>query len=99
MQRAYLRTLVSDEVIEEHKRQPFGQHSEPLERLLNHFRVMPIKGKYAIKRDEASDNFHIVALSGERGVAPRIVNDTRYETVEAAYHGVFLRQVEELMGA
>ena len=98
IQRRFLRTLVSDTVIEEHRRKPLGQHSEPLERLLNHFRTMPMAGKYAVRRDEAAGAYSIVALSGERGVAPTPVGDTRYATVEEAYHGIFLRRIEELMG-
>lgn len=98
MQRRFLRTLVCDAVIEEHRRKPMGQHSEPLERLLHHFRTMPMAGKYAVRHDRAHGAFAIVALSGERGVPPRFVDDTRYPTVEEAYHAIFLKRVAELMG-
>jgi branched-chain amino acid transport system permease protein len=97
MQREFLKTLVCDEVIQEHKNDPLGQHSEPLERLLLYFRSLPIPGKYAIKRDQGSATFRIVMLSGVRGDPPRQVDDTKYETLMDAYHGIFLRQVDELV--
>ena len=40
-----------------------------------------------------------MALSGVRGRSPRLVEDKIYETVEAAYHGLFLRRVQDLMEA
>jgi branched-chain amino acid transport system permease protein len=97
MQRRFLRTLVSDAVIAEHRLKPLGQHSEPLERLLHHFRVMPLAGRFAVKRDGASGTYSIVVLSGERGVPPLSVGDTHFATVEEAYHGIFMKRIEELM--
>jgi branched-chain amino acid transport system permease protein len=96
MQRRYLRGLVSPEVIEEHRAKPLGQHSEPLERLLHYFRERPLAGKYAVLREAAS--YRIVALSGVRGVAPRPAGEERFATAAEAYHGIFLRRIEELMG-
>ena len=95
-QEEFLRMLVCDEVIEEHRQRPLGQHSEPLERLLLHFRRMPMAKKLAIKRDETSSRFRLIAFSGRRGVPPRVVDDTEYTTVEEAYHAIFLRQIKEL---
>jgi branched-chain amino acid transport system permease protein len=97
-QTQYLKTLVCDEVIEEHRARPLGQHSEPLERLLIHFRSMPMADKYAIKRDTTSSTFRIVALSGVRGTAPRLVDDVEYASVADAHHGIFLRRIKELVG-
>jgi len=98
MQERYLRTLVSPEVIEEHRARPLGQHSEPLERLLHYFREQPMVGKYAILHERESGSFRIVALSGVRGVPPAPVGEDRFATAEAAYHGLFLKRVEGLMG-
>jgi len=97
MQGEYLKTLVCDEIIEEHKNNPLGQHREALERLLHFFRSAPLKGKYAIQRDEQSNTFKIIALSGERGVPPRSVDNKEYQTIEDAYHGVFLKRIHDLM--
>jgi len=97
MQRDYLKNLVCDEIIDEHKNKPLGQHSEALERLLLYFRRVPQNDKYAIKRDENSNTFKIVAFSGVRGMSPRLVEDKEYNTIEDAYHGVFVRRVYDLL--
>ncbi|MBT8113041.1 MAG: branched-chain amino acid ABC transporter permease [Gammaproteobacteria bacterium] len=97
MQRDYLKNLVCDEIIDEHKNKPLGQHSEALERLLLYFRRVPQNDKYAIKRDENSNTFKIVAFSGVRGMSPRLDEDKEYNTIEDAYHGVFVRRVYDLL--
>jgi branched-chain amino acid transport system permease protein len=97
MQREYLKSLVSDSLIDEHRRCPLGQHSEALERLLLYFRRAPQVDKYAIAAVEPFKAYRIVALSGHRGVAPRLVEDKLYPSPEAAYHGVFLRRVQDLL--
>lgn len=97
MTRDYLKTLVCEEVIEEHRKNPLGQHSEALERLLIYFRHQPQVDKYAIIVIEPFKAYRIVALSGQRGVAPRVVEEKIYATEKEAYHGVFLRRVQDLL--
>ena len=97
MQRDYLKTIVSERLIEEHQRNPLGQHSEPLERLLMYFRRQPQVDKYAITVIEPFKAYRIVALSGHRGVAPRLVEEKTYATEAEAYHAVFLRRVQDLL--
>ncbi len=93
-----LKTLVTPELIEEHRRKPLGQHSDGLARLLNYFRRGEMADKYAIMR--APDNFNhysIVAFSGVRGAPPRLVDDKIYENIDEAYHAVFLLRINDLM--
>jgi branched-chain amino acid transport system permease protein len=97
MQRDYLKTLVSAEVIEEHRQSPQGQHSEALQRLLIYFRTRPQVDKYAIAVVELFKAYRIVALSGQRGVPPRVVEDMLYPNQKEAFHGVFLRRVQDLL--
>ena len=97
MQRDYLKTLVSPDVIEEHRQSPQGQHSEALQRLLIYFRTRPQVDKYAIAVVELFKAYRIVALSGHRGVPPRVVEDRIYPTPKEAFHGVFLRRVQDLL--
>jgi branched-chain amino acid transport system permease protein len=97
LQRDFLKTLVSPEVIEEHRVQPLGQHSEALERLLLYFRRHPQVDKYAIEALEPFKSYRIVALSGHRGVAPHDVEEKIYASPAEAYHGVFLRRVQDLL--
>lgn len=97
MQRDFLKTLVSDEVTEEFKAKPLGQHSEALGRLLNYFRRQQQTDKYAVMVIEPFKAYRIVALSGQRGVAPRLVDEKVYPTVEDAHRGVFERRVQDLL--
>ncbi|MCC6707123.1 MAG: branched-chain amino acid ABC transporter permease [Gammaproteobacteria bacterium] len=96
-QRDFLKTLVTAQVIEEHRRQPLGQHSEALERLLMYFRRHPQQDKYAIEVLEPFKAYRIVALSGHRGVAPHDVEEKIYASTDDAYHGVFMRRVQDLL--
>jgi branched-chain amino acid transport system permease protein len=98
MQRTYLKTLVTDELVEEHRRQPLGQHSEPLQRVLHYFRQTTID-RYALKRDAASGAYRLVVLPNGRGGAPRFLDDAEYNTVDAAYHGLFLKQLKDMLGS
>lgn len=93
----FLKTLVCEEVIQEHEKSSHGQHSEPLSRLLHFFSSAPQKNKYVIKHDKKSDSFKIVALSGVRGEAPQVVDDINFKTIGEAYHGVFLKRISDLM--
>ena len=99
MQREFLKTLICDEVIEEHKNKPLGQHSEALERILNYFRRAAMNDKYVVKCEIPFKKYRILALSGVRGRSPRLVEDNIYSTVETAYHGIFLRRLQDLMEA
>lgn len=95
--RDYLKSLVTDEVIEEHRQHPVGQHSEALSRLVNYFRRGPMADKYAVFTVVPLSEYRVVALSGQRGVPPRLVNDKTYATLAEAYHAVFLLRINDLM--
>lgn len=91
-----LRGWISPEVVAEHQAKPLGQHSDHLERMLNYFRKAPIPDKYAVYCEEPFARYRVVALSGLPGVPPRVVDDKVYESLDAAYHAVFLRRVNDL---
>ncbi len=97
MQRDYLKGLICPEIIEEHRRQPLGQHSAALERLLMYFRRAPMDDKYALHRNSATGKFKIIAFSGERGVSPRVVEDREYDSIGDGYHAIFMRRVHDLL--
>jgi len=93
-----LKTFITPELIEEHRQAPLGRHSDTLERVLNFFRRGDMPDKYAILRvDGAWDRFRIMALSGERGAPPRVVDDKEYASLSEAYHAVFLLRVNDLL--
>lgn len=97
MQRDFLKRVVSDAVIDEHRTRPLGQHSEALERLLTYFRRQGQVDKYAILVVQDFKAYRIVALSGHRGTAPRVVEDQVYPTRDEAYHALFMRRVQDLL--
>lgn len=95
--RHHLRTLVSDAVIEEHRRKPLGQHSDALDRLLNYFRRGGMAGKLGLHQpDPTKPSYRIVRFSGTRG-APSVVEDEVHDSLDGAYHAVFLRRIDELL--
>jgi hypothetical protein len=95
MTRAYLRSVLSDALIEEHRSGDAAHPSEPLARLLAWCQRRPLTEQYAIKA-EADGTFRLVSPSGRRGQAPHYVGDERYATVEQARHGAFLRHISDL---
>ncbi|OHC52243.1 MAG: branched-chain amino acid ABC transporter permease [Rhodobacterales bacterium RIFCSPHIGHO2_02_FULL_62_130] len=93
-----LKALITPELIEEHRQRPLGQHSDALNRVLNHFRRGEVADKYAIMRQPGQfHSYKIVAFSGVRGAPPRLVDDKIYEDINQAYHAVFLLRVNDLM--
>ena len=78
--RAYLRSVLSDEVIEEHRTGDAGHPSEPLSRLLAWCQRRPLSEQYAVKA-EADGSFRLIGFSGRRGQPPRYVGDERYASV------------------
>jgi branched-chain amino acid transport system permease protein len=97
MQRDFLKRLVTDAIIDEHRSRPLGQHSEALERLLIYFRRQGQIDKYAIMVLQEFKAYRIVGLSGHRGTAPRVVEDRVYPTADEAYHALFMRRVQDLL--
>jgi len=92
-----LKRLISDELIEEHRTTAGKRRSDALERVLNYFRSAALADKYALLAVKPFAEYRIVALSGRRGVPPRIVDDQVFKTPEEALHGVFLKRVRDLM--
>jgi branched-chain amino acid transport system permease protein len=86
---------ISEEIIEEHRKNPIGQHSDDLQRVLHYFRRQPSEGKYVVIETERSQEWAIGELSGERGIPPKI-SDERFDSVEAAVHEIFRKRVDEL---
>ena len=95
--RDFLKTLVTPEVVEAHRQRQHGQQRDELMRLLQYFRVQSVVDKYALKCDEPFRRYRLIALSGVRGVPPRVVDDKVYASLEEAYHAVFLKRCQDLL--
>ncbi len=94
--RAELKALITDTLIEEHRTSANKRRSDALERVLTYFRRAAVADKYAVLAVKPFAEYRIVALSGRRGVPPRVVDDQVFTTPEAALHGVFLKRVSDL---
>jgi len=94
--RRYLLSVLSDALIEEHRRFP-PHPSEPLARLLAWCQRRPIEERYAVKK-EADGSFRLITFSGIRGRKPAYAGEERYATFEDARHGAFLRHIKDLTG-
>lgn len=91
-----LRTLVTPQLIEEHRRRPIGSHSPALERVLRHLRRQTPAGKLVLICTRRDAEWAVGRLSGVRGVGPTLVDDERFDSLAAAEHGVFLRRLAAL---
>ncbi len=94
--RAGLRLLLTDALIEEHRRKPAGPHGRELSAVLTYLRRSSITGKLAILALEPFGPYRIVSLSGMRGVPPCWASDDVFATLEEADHGVFLMRIASL---
>ncbi len=92
-----LTPLVTEELIAEHARNPLGQHSDALERLLNYFRRASPAGKLAVLCTVPFKEWRILALAGVRGQAGRFYDDRVFHSEREAIHAVFLERIDELM--
>ena len=92
--KAQLRALVSEDLIEEHRCRPLGQHSDTLMRLLNVFRRAPA---YALYSRTACREFQVIRLPVVEGSQPLPLDDLVYTDQNEALHAVFLRHLEDLM--
>jgi branched-chain amino acid transport system permease protein len=96
--RERLKLMITPELIAEHARDPLGHHSDALSRVLNYFRRGEMADKYVIHRMiPAEEKFRIMAVSGARGMPPRVVDDREYTDINEAYHAVFLLRVNDLL--
>jgi branched-chain amino acid transport system permease protein len=91
-------SLITDELIEEHRQKPLGQHSDDLERVLQYFRRQPQEGKYIGVMTKPWSEYRIGVLSGVRGRPAEILDDEVFPTEDAVRHGIFLRRVRDLKG-
>jgi len=93
-----LRSTISQDLIDEHRRTPRGPHSDSLARLLNYFRRAPLTRKFVVLCTVAHAEWKIAELSGVRGDPPRIIDDRRFSSEAEAIHAVFLARIANLKG-
>jgi len=88
--------LVDDELLAEHREQPFGRHSPRLVEVLDFLRRNPDPElpRYLVLDD--GEGFEIGVRSPERGAPPTPGDgDERFATRAEAEHAVFLRRLSD----
>jgi branched-chain amino acid transport system permease protein len=93
--REAVRALVTDELVEEHRRNPRGHHSDALDRVLRFFRVAPIPGKEIVIESVPFAEYRIGVMTGVPG-RPAELLDERYGSYDETLHAIFLRRVHRL---
>lgn len=84
---------LTKEVIEEHDRNPIGQHSDDLQRVLNYFRRQPVEGKYIVVEVERNERWCVGVVTEARGAIE--LTDESYDTPKDAERAVFRKRVAE----
>ena len=95
--RDHLKTLVTPEVIEEHRLKPLGQHSDSLERILNYFRGAGGENKYVLYEMKPGVEYKVIATTGVKGTPPRDVDDVVHTNKNDVLHAVFLKRIQDLV--
>jgi branched-chain amino acid transport system permease protein len=95
--RAAIRPLLTKKLIAEHKRNPLGEHSDGLKRVLNYLRRSTTLTPFVVVCTKPFREWRLAQLSGERGKAPAFIDAPNYDSEAKAMHALFLRRVEELM--
>ncbi len=90
-------TLITAQLIEEHRVRSAGRHSPALDFVLGYFRRAPTAGKMALLATEPA-TWKIVVLSGEQGQPHEVLDDQTFASEDDAAHAVFLRRLQ-LIGA
>lgn len=92
-----IKPLVTAKVIEEHKKNPIGLHSDDLERILIFMRRHEylMTNKYVIVCTKEHKEWCIGQLSGIRGIGPKIFTDECFASRLEAEHGVFLKRLKD----
>ncbi|MDT7651708.1 MAG: hypothetical protein QOI36_3114 [Pseudonocardiales bacterium] len=94
--RKRLRLLLTRDLVAEHERQPLGQHTDALRRVLTYLGSFPIQGKLIVEHD-GHERWYVCRLSHtDRLRAQRI--EGPLDTEGAAVHAVFLRRLRAVFG-
>lgn len=85
------------EAIAEFKRNPIGNHSPRLQRILNLFRGGPMAGKYVLVCRKPHEEWVLGQLTGERGEPVQLTNQV-FHSIEEAEWFVFKERWKHFTG-
>jgi branched-chain amino acid transport system permease protein len=94
---ANIKNLVSQEIIEEHARNPIGQHSDALQKVLVYLKKRQFQ---TLERDvivciQPYYKFCLCKIYNIRGIPPKISEDECFTSVEEAEHYIFIKRLKE----
>jgi branched-chain amino acid transport system permease protein len=95
--RLAIRSLLNDQLIDEHRRDPRGLHSDTLKRVLNYLRRSSALTPYVVICTQPFREWRVARLTGVSGQAPIFVDEQRFNSEAGAMHAVFLLRVQEIM--
>jgi branched-chain amino acid transport system permease protein len=95
--RLAIRPLITKKVIAEHRRDPLGDHSDTLKRVLNYLRRASALAPYVIVCTKPFREWRVARMSGERGKAPNLLDERKYKSEVKAMHALFLKRLEEVL--
>lgn len=95
-QRERFRSLVTPELIAEHKAGPRAVKSDDLHRILAYLRRGPIAGKYVAVVEEPFARWRIGVLSGVRGEPIQVLEDEDFYTEQDVQHAIFVRRLKDI---
>jgi len=94
--RERLSRLVTPAIVDEHARNPTGDHSPALAMVLTAMRQAPVAGKRALLVDEAGREWRMITLSGDRDQPHTVADTPAFETEIEGLHAVFLQRLADL---
>ncbi len=97
--RTAIRSLLTNELIAEHRSDPRGHHSDTLKRVLNYFRRSGALTPYVVICAQPFREWRVARLTGVRGHGPVLVDEQTFNSEAEAMHAVFLKRVDETMCA
>ncbi|MEH7123386.1 hypothetical protein V7122_04685 [Bacillus sp. JJ1532] len=92
-----IKPLITEELIEEHRKQPVGRHSYNLSMVLNFLRRNHeiIEGKDLIVCTKPHQEWCLGEHPGKRGVPYKVFEDQCFDTREKAEHALFLKRLKK----
>lgn len=91
-----IRPRVTPAIIEEHKNNPIGHHSDDLERILIYLRKHhgQMAGKYILVCTIPHQEWRVAENTGRRKEPPKLLEET-YTDRYKAEHGIFLKRLKD----
>jgi hypothetical protein len=95
--RVAIRPLLTKKLLAEHKRNPLGDHSDSLKRVLNYLRRSTTLTPYVVVCTVPFREWRLARLGGERGTAPTFIEAPADDSEAKAMHALFLKRIDEVM--